>query len=112
MRMLRAVMLAVGVLAVADPALAVIVQGSPTCSQWMKDRQDQPPGWSALANESWLIGYLSGLAVGAKTEFWDRGTDKPDPDGVYKWMDEYCRANPLKYLDEGAARLFIEHTRN
>jgi hypothetical protein len=95
-------------LSVATPSWAVEIRGSRSCGKWVKDREEK--GWSGPANQTWLAGYLSGLAVGANIEFWNKHGNKLDNESVNLWMDNYCRANPLKSIHEGGYSLFIEHT--
>jgi hypothetical protein len=75
---------------------------TPSCGQWVQQRN--PDGRTAEVYRFWLLGYVSGLAVAS-------GTDKlksTDSASIELWMDNYCRANPLKYVDEGGTVLFNE----
>ena len=58
----------------------------------------------ALGNASWLLGYLSGMAV-ASGKAYLSGTDNSS---IYKWMDNYCRKNPLRDLGSGGVELAAE----
>jgi hypothetical protein len=86
----------------AATAAAIVVRGGSSCGQWVQERSaDGKPGAS---NEFWLLGYMSGLAAAS-------GTDAlRDTDAAYieLWMDNYCKANPLKRVDDGGDDLFIE----
>lgn len=64
-----------------------------------------------LQRESWVDGFLSGMAAGTFKEFWSKPGNKLDDKSVYLWIDNYCRANPLKNVAQAAEMLFLEHTR-
>ena len=100
--------IALGLLASAQFALAAPlapaaeIRGTPSCGEWIVHRKDADT--LALSNASWLVGYLSGLAVGAVKDFLP-GTDNS---AIFAWMDGYCRANPLKDVGSGGALLMTE----
>ena len=72
---------------------------APSCGEWVvhRDKSDT----LALGNGSWLLGYLSGLATGSGKDYL-AGTDNA---AIYKWMDSYCRKNPLRDLSNGGNAL-------
>ena len=108
--LLRTLLLFV-MLSVTAPSWAVTIRGMPSCGAWVKDRENKASGWPAMTNKTWLIGYLSGLSSGLGVEFWRKGGNTLDNESAYLWMDNYCRANPLKDTQDGADALFHEHTR-
>ena len=58
------------------------------------------------------MGYLSGIALALDKDFWGQpGSNALDSASVYLWMDNYCRANPLKDIADGGELLFQERTR-
>lgn len=77
--------------------------GNIDCGQWVKAPH---PG-----NKVWLMGYLSGM-----NKVWNGEAKKPaDPLGrlssveqAVLWMDNYCKANPLKSVSNGAVDLFFD----
>lgn len=77
-------------------------RGTPSCGEWIAHRKESDT--LALSNTSWLVGYLSGLAVGADRNFLP-GTDNT---AIFSWMDNYCRSNPLKDIGSGGAALMAE----
>jgi hypothetical protein len=82
-------------------ANALTTVGDRSCGQWEGRAQN---GYAKLAIESWLMGFLTGLAV---------GTDKdvlavPDGASLMLWMDNYCRANPLDTIGTGGKALYLE----
>lgn len=98
----------VGIVAVlhdvaASAQVTVGIRGVRSCSIWAKDRSN--------SDESWLLGYLSGIASGVGKDFWGaEGVDGLDNESVYLWMDNYCKANPSRNIAEGADRLFSQRS--
>jgi hypothetical protein len=73
--------------------------GDYDCGEWFTKKQPA---------RTWLLGYLSGLAAGdsqAKVDVLDRLNSA---DQAYFWMDNYCKANPLKNISSGAIQLYFE----
>ena len=78
---------------------------APSCGEWVAHREKSDT--LALGNASWLLGFLSGSAVAAGKNFLP-GTDNAS---IYKWMDNYCRTNPLRDVGSGGTALAAELTR-
>ncbi len=101
-------------LALVAPAFAAApephIRGGISCAQWSWERGKQ----TALFERAWLLGYLSAVAVKTGKEFWGapKGAeaDRLQNEATYRWMDDYCRANPLQDVDDGAEILFAERT--
>lgn len=72
--------------------------GAPKCGAWLKDRKEE--GWAGLADQSWLLGYLTGLS----STFGDI-LKEPDGESLFVWMDNYCRASPLDNVAAGGLQL-------
>lgn len=77
--------------------------GVPDCGKWVAER--------TASQKAWLLGFLSGL----NTLHDAAGNNPKDPlDGVssanqaYLWMDNWCKANPLKDVADGGGQLFLE----
>jgi len=75
---------------------------APSCGEWVVNREKSTT--LALGNSAWLLGYLSGIAVNSKTDFLAGNENS----SLYKWMDNYCRANPLRNLSAGGNALAAE----
>jgi hypothetical protein len=90
------------VIATTTTNAQVTVRGSPSCGTWVKDRE--AGGSPRLINLAWVVGYISGRAVESNKNV-IRGTDN---DSISLWLDNYCRNNPLKSVDDGADDLFVE----
>lgn len=85
-------------------AVTIEIRGGASCGQWTESRLQD---WAAIGNQRWLVGYLSGLAAAYRKDIL-RGTDNPS---IFLWMDNYCRANPLKRIDNGGDLLYRELVR-
>ena len=83
-------------------AQTVYVMGIPSCGRWVEDRGKD--SWAHVANRGWLIGYLSGIATGTGKDF-IRGTDIAS---LVLWVDNFCKANPLKDVSDAGADLSRE----
>jgi hypothetical protein len=97
MMMLGAVLVAW--FAATSPASAHLVQirGGVTCAAWNQQR----PKNSRLL-ETWLLGYLSGMAQEA-----DKGLPAAvEDDEIFRWMDAYCKENAKQGVNLGGYMLF------
>ena len=92
-------------------AQGVNVRGSRSCADWIQERtQEVPNRFTAVdSTRNWLTGYLSGLAIGASRNFWGQpNVNLLSNQSVFFWVDNYCRANPLKDIDDAGTALFLE----
>lgn len=87
-------------------AQGVYIVGGKSCGEWIKYRQDG--GWDKTVVQNWLMGYLSGIAVGARKDFLRRA----EGESVYLWVDQYCNANPLDRVATAADKLVNELRKN
>jgi hypothetical protein len=69
---------------------------------WAKQGKERE--FPAMTNEAWLMGYLSGRASALNKDFL-KGTDN---ESIYVWIDNYCRDNPTKDVDDAAKELVKE----
>lgn len=108
---MRALLLAVSLLFGTNVmALQIVVQGAPSCGRWVQDHNAAERRWEALADEAWLVGYLSGLSVGRQQDFWGETKSQGpiDNPSVFLWVTNYCNAHPLDYGDDAAKQLYKE----
>ena len=84
----------------------ITLEGTISCSEWRKARQDK----LSTRYEHFLLGLLNGLSYGSNVDFWRAKVTKPDRDAVYYWMDNYCAGNPLSGIYVGAFKLMNEQT--
>jgi len=75
------------------------------CADWVTLRKQDAAPYEGL-----LVGVLNGLSIGRNTEFWERPGQAISAEQSFLWMDNFCQANPLKSIFDGAYRLFNEVT--
>jgi hypothetical protein len=73
----------------ANAGITIIGEGA-SCGSWVEERQKN----SAVYKETYLLGYLSGLAMGLRKDI----LSGLDASAVYIWTDNYCKANPTNTL--------------
>lgn len=61
-----------------------------------------------LISKAWLAGYVSGINYATATNTTDPLGKVSSIDQIFLWMDNYCRSNPLKSVQNGAAALYSE----
>jgi hypothetical protein len=99
-------LLAASMVAVSSPAAGgAVARQAPSCGEWIVHREKSDT--LALGNASWVLGYLSGLAASSGKDYL-AGTDNS---AIYKWIDRYCRANPLRDVSDGCNALAAELAR-
>jgi hypothetical protein len=88
-------------LGAAMPASAYTVIGGGDCNKWV--RENNP------SDRTWLVGFISGMNA------WFSQKTNSDPlaavrsgVGIVAWVDDYCRANPQKPLEEAAYEVYLQ----
>lgn len=102
--LLAGVLLAATELTIAAAPAEGVVQArqAPSCGEWIAHREKS--NTLALGDTAWLLGYLSGMAANSGRDHL-AGTDNAS---IYRWMDNYCRNNPLRDVSGGAKALAAE----
>jgi len=94
----RLAILLIGCALLGTSALAAAVdsRGARSCAAWLEHRSAQPDGHalSSEIDQTWLVGYLSGVVAGSGMDFLI-GTDN---ESIFLMVDDYCQANPLGQL--------------
>lgn len=77
--------------------------GGYDCGEWFKKPHAK----------TWLLGYLSGVNVGTTSQMgfppnYDPLGKLNSSEQAFLWMDNYCKANPLKTVLDGALHLYNE----
>jgi hypothetical protein len=85
----------------ADQAVTMGV-GNDSCGSWTANRKAH--GVREVADISWVVGYLSAAATWGHVNPL-KGTDA---EGVWAWMDNYCRAHPLTNIIDAASAFVHE----
>ncbi len=88
---------------ISNPSSAIATLGVRTCGNWVKEAKT-PNSCAAIANQSWLVGYITGLAVGSNKDF----LKDSDTDSLFLWVTNYCQKNPLEKLDSAGYALAEE----
>lgn len=70
----------------------VTVRGSGTCQAFLDAERNSLP--EAVKQLTWLLGYVSGLAVATEVDI----LGNHDPDSMLTWVNLYCQRYPAKYL--------------
>ena len=90
----------------ALPGHGEIIIGSgaaSSCGRWLDDRQHDRH-WQ-MAN--WALGFISGAAI------WGDSVGDPlastDSDGVFYWLDNYCKTHPSVYFHKAAEEFVRTH---
>ena len=93
---------AAGASAAPPAGKSVEARQAPSCGEWVVNREKSTA--MALGNASWLLGFLSGIAIDSGKNILT-GNDNA---AIYKWMDAYCRNNPLRDVSSGGSALAAE----
>lgn len=87
--LVAALMLMAGYIAPSEAA-RFTYYGAPDCGEWIKTPSPH--------HKAWLMGFMSG--VNAQFSFKNTGKDPlatlSSAHQMFGWMDNYCKANPLK----------------
>jgi hypothetical protein len=88
----------------AHATFSLIGSGNHSCGRWLEVRKGHDI--LAVAYGQWVVGFISGAAYADKGGLGDP-LKKTDADGVYYWMDEYCRTHATVPIVD-AAKAFID----
>jgi hypothetical protein len=96
-------------------AFRAIGSGTLSCGSWSAHRREYRLGDPAtlgaqvhsVEDGAWVLGFLSGIGfVGDNT---DDPLDGVDADGVWAWIDNYCRDHPIQHIAKAAAAFYYAH---
>jgi hypothetical protein len=81
-------------------AYTVFGSGVDSCGIWMDDKTNKPAIYNL--KRMWVLGFVSGSG-------WVEGrTYEGDHHGMIGWIDNYCKAYPLKNISDAAQILVLE----
>jgi len=86
----------------ADNSVAVGA-GVASCVTWTQVRND-PTRTDRDGAEQWVLGYVSGVSAVTPLK-------RAAADGVWAWMDKYCRDHPLDNISEAGVALIRQFPR-
>jgi hypothetical protein len=102
----RAILLTALMTGAAEAGYLALGQGNGSCGTWTATRQAQ----QAFGYEQWVLGFLSSIGWQG-----DRAGIGPlngmDANGVWAWMDNYCRSHPPDTLVAAAGAFAYAHPR-
>ena len=113
MSTLRAVFSAIiAALPMCLPVSAQAIKGAgvglASCGSWTAGRAQD----TSFSEEQWVLGFLSGVAATGSIA----GAPELDPlagirdlQGVWAWLDNFCRSNPRATIEWAAASFVAEH---
>lgn len=93
---IAALLLGCCALSASHAQMTVTARGARACSAWNENRVEQREGrpFKAEVHQTWLVGYLSGLAAGSGVDF----LFEVDNETLFARVDQYCRDNPAGHL--------------
>ena len=102
---------------VAVAPYVVIGSGAESCGSWTANARAYAPGRGVatlghqvhLQHRQWVVGFLSG--IGAMGVPGINPLNNLDGEGVWAWIGNYCRANPIKDIADAATAFVKEHPR-
>jgi hypothetical protein len=76
--------------------------GVRSCGEWFSDRQGKKAG--ASPKESWVLGYISAInSLYPAAQIPLDLLKGMDAEGIFVWIDNYCRDHPLDLIGNAAA---------
>ena len=86
---------------------AVIGLGLNSCDSWASARLT-PQATLAFAEGQWVLAFLSGVGfMGGDTG--NNPLNGIDAQGVWAWIDDYCRVHPSEKIAQAAAAFIRAH---
>jgi hypothetical protein len=103
MKLIR-LMLIVFAIGFSTNSNALTTMGDRGCGVRVNDHTTNSVDWNTVAENTWLTGYLSGIA------FWSNVDVLKSAEGesLILWVTNYCKNNPLDKLSTAASRLALE----
>lgn len=85
--------------------------GTLSCGSWTENRHSQNRGdtMHAVQGQQWVLGFLSGIGFVAQND--DDPLKNMDVQGVWAWIDNYCRDHPIDQIGTAASAFYYVHPR-
>lgn len=97
-----------GPLAAEAQTFGLVGGGMDSCGQWVSSSNNG----MHVVYMSWVLGYLSAYSMmKAVRTGQDTRLSQSDLQALDLWMTNYCNANPLKSINDGAYALAVELTK-
>lgn len=104
--------LVIGGLGVGASEAMAYTMGGPgisSCESWTTAPRDgKGDHLLALENQSWVLGFLSGVGYAGANRDPLQGLNSQ---AVAAWVDDYCTAHPIDTIATAAGAFVIEHPR-
>lgn len=78
----------------------VLGAGTRSCGDWTADRQES--GAAAVVDETWVDGFITAMSYSTFIDIHKGISLATDAEGMFGWLDNYCRANPTINLELAA----------
>lgn len=104
---MRLAILALGLVVAAHATgQTVTARGARSCALWTENRVDERSGHQLGAQfyQTWLVGYLSGMAAGTGVDLLGGRPNAP----LFQMVDRYCAENPGANLAQAGATVARE----
>lgn len=75
------------------------------CGDWLAAAEvggDRP-------QKAYVLGLINGLGWGHRTSFWNSGPYPVTPEQAFLELENRCRSEPMRPLEEHTAMIVIEH---
>jgi hypothetical protein len=92
----------------AKQGVGIIGFGNGSCGSWTSSRNGQDAASQALgsAAQGWIQGYITAMAV--ESDRVNAAIHRTDSKGLDAWIDNWCKAHPLKSIAKAAEALSVE----
>ena len=83
--------------------------GRSSCGLWLEARSNRQIATDLrfLQAQEWIAGYLSAYNIHVAPN--GNIASRTDDEGIYAWLDQYCRANPTTIFMEALDRFVRSH---
>jgi hypothetical protein len=94
----------------AKQGIGIIGIGNSSCGLWTSSRSGQDAESFAFVTgaQGWIHGFITAMAV--ESDKVNAAIHRTDPKGLDAWIDNWCKANPLKTIARAAGALAVELT--
>jgi len=83
---------------------AAVKNGTQSCDEWKDERTQKS---SSKLAQTWLSGYLAGIAVARNQDFLSGTKNKK----LYASIDDYCEEHPFEFVSDAGINLYFELAR-
>jgi hypothetical protein len=78
--------------------------GNESCGTWNIDRQSD----EAIGDEAWVLGFVSASNAALMGSTKKNVTITTDMNGVFGWIDNYCKNNPTNNLTTATEAFWVD----